>query len=189
MGQIGLGRGDRDLGAEVEDLVDAIGVVEHLHEDVRTHQMAGEGEGAGDQAVEGDLVAEGLARLARHLEADREAALVDAEGGQVGQLPGLQRMADHRRRHVLGPMQLAAQDLGLDLEVEDEGQAVSLIPLPRLDQAGDDEIGRLQHRIGANAFEFAAVHANEGHPGDALHGLAGHSIEDELTASGHGWVS
>ena len=94
--------------------------------------MEGERERAADQPVEGGFIADLLLEPVQCAEDDREASAILAQFRQVFERrAAFERMGGHRRRDVTVPVQVAAQHLRLNLQVERYRNAVRAVPFVR----------------------------------------------------------
>ena len=143
--------------------------------------MRSQGEGAADQAVQGDFVTHGGLQFLHSLQHDGDTAGVllgdAAAAGNALIFIALQGMGGDRRRVVLGPHQLAAQDLSLQLQVKHNGHAVGAIQAGDFHQGLIQLLAVLQDLFCSVALQLTGMNTGEGHPGSTLGGLMAQRLE------------
>ena len=172
--------GHGDLVGVGKQGMGVVGFRHHVHEELGPAQVGREGERSGHQAVQRGRVPDGFLHAAHRLKGERNAAFglsgyMCRDGHRFRQ-----GMARDRGRAVFRPYQLAAEDLGFDLQIEHDRLAVGPVHPVDLQQGLHEDVDVAQGFARAPSDELARVGSCEGHPGGAFGRLMGEDVFHEL---------
>ena len=158
-------------------------VLAHIAEEVGAAQVRSEGVGTAEQAVQSDLIADFLLDATGNVDHEGEAAFVTTELLVGDDHVFFQRMRTHAGRAVLFPLDAAAHDLGFELEVEEEKEAVGAVELVDFEQAFDELVSVLIDFVGSIALEETGVHTSHGDPGGAFGFFVAQTLKEQFLRS------
>ena len=146
--------------------------------------MGGQGKGTADQAIEGNLISHRGLQLPGGLQQDGNPAGLRrgnaAGAGNALVFVARQGVGSHRRRIVLCPHQVAAENLGLQLEVEHNGHTVWPVEPRHFHQALIELVAVLQDFFRSVALQLSGVDTGEGNPGRTLGVLVAHGFHQQF---------
>ncbi len=155
-----------DLGTEGQQLFHIVLVVVHVVEHFVATKVRSQGEGATNQAIEGDFIAKGLFDTTHHVQSHGDSArFLGGDGAVAGDGGfGLQRVGGHRGGRFFRPDQVTAQALCFDLQVEQNGQAVWTVEAHHFLEHIEALVRIGQDFCGGVALDGASVNASKWNP-------------------------
>jgi len=157
-------------------------IVVHIQEQVRAAQVRREGEWSADQAIEGRPAAHRLLHAAHDVEHHGHPAVVRLRQLIRDGRRRRQGMRSHRRRRLVGPDQVAAEDLGFHLQVEHDRLAIRLIAAVHLHERIEQLRSIGEHLSRAIAQKLACVDTGERHPRHVIHLLVTERSQEQFFA-------